>query len=171
MEPTVTPQLITPALDANSFVVDGVTYTASADISIPRWRRLQKLEVQFGFDASFAGVWDVTTQIKQAVDERKSISEIAYVNEGLRRGLSNVDRNEVYHLHVVALWFNAPDEDPITYDHAAILAKMNRWEAAGLGMGFLFAKAASGVKGFRERYLQYTEAILESSADPSPKPQ
>jgi hypothetical protein len=158
-----TPQLITPPLDTNSFVVDGVTYTATPDISVPRWRRLQKLEVQFGFDASFAGVWDATTQIKKVIDERKSISDIAYINEGLRRGLTNVDRNEVYHLHVVALWFNAPDENPIPYDHEAIVAKMNRWEAAGLGMGFLFAKAASGVKGFRERYLASTEVTPESS--------
>lgn len=167
----VTPQVITPALDANSFEVDGITYTATTDISIARYRRLQKLEVEFGFDASFRGVWDATTEIKQAIDERKSISDIAYINEGLRRGLANVDRNEIYQLHIMALWYNAPDEDPTVYDSAVILAKMQRWEAAGLGMGFLFAKAASGVRGFREIYLQSTEATPDNSADPSPKPQ
>lgn len=168
--PAANQQLISPPFDANSFEVDGIVYTASEDISIPRYRRLQKLDLQFGFDASFGGVWDVTTKIKEVVDDRKSISDIAYINEGLRRGLTNIDRNEVYQLHVVALWYNADGEDIINYNHEAIVAKMNRWEAGGLSMGFLFAKAAACVRGFREAWLSL-EDPESNEPDQSPSPQ
>jgi hypothetical protein len=151
MEPPVNQDALpTPA---DSFEADGITYTLSADIGIRRYKALQKLEVQFGFDASYATIWEATNQIKQAIDERKSISDIAYINETVRRGMQNTERNEVYPLHVVALWYLAPGESTNDYNHEAIVAKMQRWEAAGLGMGFFFAKAAGCVRGFRESWL------------------
>lgn len=171
MDPGVStpPQIISPPANANSFEAGGIVYTATDDISIPRYRILQKWEIEFGFDGSFRGQWDATTAIKQVIDERKSISEIAYINEGLRRGIAQIDRNFVFPLQVVSLWFNAPDEDPLTYSHAANVEKINRWEAAGIGMGFFFAKAASCVRGFREAWLQSTEPLPETSPAPSPK--
>jgi hypothetical protein len=164
-------KLITPPLDANSFEAGGVIYTATEDISIARYRILQKWEIEFGFDGSFRAQWEATTAIKEAIDQRKSISEIAYINEGLRRGITQIDRNLIYQLQVVSLWFNAPDEDPLTYDHEANTAKMRRWEAAGIGMGFFFAKAAACVRGFREAWLksiQETHPELPSAPSPSP---
>lgn len=172
MEPTVTtPQLVTPPLDANSFTTpDGITYTATEDISLPRYRALQKWQLQFGFDASFGAVWEATTAIKEAIDQRKSISEIAFVNEGLRRGLTNIDRQHVYQLQVVALWYNAPGEDATSFDLPALTQKMNRWEAAGLGTLFFFAKAAACVRGFREAWLQSTPQQAQEFVSQSPQP-
>lgn len=152
----------------DSFEVDGIVYTRSADISIKRYKALQKLDLQFGFDTSFKALWDATTQIKQAIDERKSISDIAYINEGVRRGLQNVDRNEIYQLHTVALWYNAPFEDSAEYSHEAIVAKMQKWEAAGMGVGFFFSKAANSVMGFRDAFLLSAEQPETSDSDPSP---
>jgi hypothetical protein len=156
MDPGLTevPQIISPPASATSFEAGGIVYTATDDISIPRYRILQQWEVEFGFDGSFKGQWDASTAIKEAIDQRKSISEIAYINESTRRGITQIDRKEVYQLKVVSLWFNAPDEDPTTYNHAANVAKMQRWEAAGLGMGFFFAKAAACVRGFRQAWLE-----------------
>lgn len=162
-------QLITPDINATSFEVDGVVYSASEDISIKRYKILQKLELQFGFDASFKSLLQAHYDIRNAINERKGISEISYINEGVLRGFENVNRQEVFQLHVMALWYNAPDEDILTYNHEAILAKMNRWEAAGLSMGFLFAKAAACVRGFREAWQRLAEQE-ENDSDPSPKP-
>jgi hypothetical protein len=155
-----TPQLVTPPNDATSFVIDGVAYTATPDICISRYKQLQIWEIACGFDRPFAEVWAATTEIKQAIDERKSISDIAYINERVRRGLQAVERKEVFQLLVVSLWFLGPDENPTQYDHELNIAKVNRWEAGGLGMGFLFAKAASCVRGFREAWLQSRDQQL-----------
>jgi hypothetical protein len=162
-----TPQLITPPLDANSFEADGVVYTATDDISIPRYRRYQAWALEFGFDASFRSQYQDKLEIRRLINEQKSISEIAYVNESSIRGMQNVERNEVFELCVCSLWFNAPDEDPTVYNHEAAVAKMNRWEAAGLGVGFFFVKAAACVKGFREAWLQ-SPALPAPESDPSP---
>jgi len=170
-------QLITPAMDATSFEIDGITYYAADDIGIKRYKVMQKLDLQFGFETTVGGIWNATTAIKEAIDQRKSISEIAYVNECLRRGIANVDRQEVYPLHVLSLWYNTADEDILTYNHEALVAKMNRWEAGGLSMGFVFAKAAGFVRGFREIWLSLAQQEEQEqqeeqpSSDPSPKPQ
>lgn len=164
-----TPQLLTPPAGADSFTIDGVTYTATADICIGRYKQLQIWEIACGFDQPFAEIWAATTEIKAAIDERKSISEIAYINERVRRGMQAVERKDVFQLLVVSLWFLAPDEDPTQYDHALNIAKVNRWEAGGLGMGFLFAKAAACVRGFREAWLQALDQPLPAS-DPLPSP-
>ncbi len=163
-ELTQAPKIVSPDPTANSFEAGGVVYTATDDISIPRYRILQKWEVEFGFDGSFLGQWEASTAIKEAIDQRKSISEIAYINESKRRGITKIDRNEIYELQVCALWFNAPDEDPTVYNHNVIVDKMQRWEAAGLGMIFFFAKAAASVRGFRQAWL----ASMAQEAEPEP---
>lgn len=168
-------QLISPPMDATSFEIDGVVYHASEDIGIKRYKIMQRLDLQFGFETSVKGVWDATTEIKKVIDERKSISEIAYINEGLRRGITNIDRQEIYPLQVLGLWYNTVDEDILTYNHESMMAKMNRWEAGGLSMGFVFAKAAGFVRGFREIWLslaqQQEQDQKQLSSDPSPSPQ
>lgn len=164
-----TPQLITPPLDANSFEAGGVVYTASEDICIQRYRRYQAWALEFGFDASFRSQYQDKLEIRRLINEQKSISEIAYVNESSIRGMQNVDRDLIFELCVCSLWFNAPDEDPTVYNHEAAVAKMNRWEAAGLGVGFFFVKAAACVAGFREAWLQSAGPKTSESA-PSPMP-
>lgn len=170
MEPTLAPpQLITPPLAANSFEAGGVVYTASDDISIPRYRRYQAWALEFGFDASFRSQYQDKLEIRRLINEQKSISEIAYVNESSIRGMQNVDRDLIFELCVCSLWFNAPGEDPTVYNHEAALAKMNRWEAAGLGVGFFFVKAAACVAGFREAWLQSAAPTApESELSPTP---
>jgi hypothetical protein len=177
--PAANQQLVIPPIAADSFEIDGITYTASEDISIKRYKILQKLELQFGFDTSFRGLLQAHHDIRGAINDRKGISEIAYINEGVLRGFENINRLEVFQLHVVSLWYNAPGENILEYNHDAIVAKMNRWEAGGLGMGFLFAKAAACVQGFRDAWQRLMQeeqqAELEAkdptlpSSDPSPK--
>ncbi|MGI4735044.1 MAG: hypothetical protein ACRYG7_07690 [Janthinobacterium lividum] len=175
-----TKQLVLPPISADSFEIDGIVYSASEDISIKRYKVLQKLELQFGFDSSFRGLLQAHHDVRAAINDRKGISEIAYINEGVLRGFENINRQEVFQLHVVALWYNAPFENILEYNHEAMVAKMNRWEAGGLGMGFLFAKAAACVRGFRDawqRLAEEEEAEREdqeppqSASDPSPSPQ
>ena len=157
MESTVT------SLPNDSFEVDGVAYTASDDISIARYRRYQAWALEFGFDASFQSQYQDKLEIRRLINEQKSISEIAYVNESGIRGMQNVERNELFELCVCALWYNAPGENAAEYSHEVAVAKMNRWEAAGLGMGFFFVKAAACVKGFREAFLQSREPLAPES--------
>lgn len=167
MEPGLeTPQLITPD---SSFEVDGVIYTASADISIPRYKRYLIWQTEFGFDASFQSQYQDKLEIRRLINEQKSISEIAYINEAGLRAMQSSSRELIYQLCVCALWYNAPNENSAEYNHDAIVAKMNRWEAAGLGVGFFFIKAAGLVKSFREIWLQ-SAAPETPESDPSLRP-
>jgi hypothetical protein len=153
MEP-VTPALLSPAYDANSFTLpDGPTYTATESLSVPRYRVFQKRQVEFGFSGTFKAICEDLDKIWADLNTQK-LGAAAQKVGNLRDGITFAGHGRVTGLEVCGLFFNAPDEDPITYNHDAMKAKLLKWEEAGVAVDFFFRQAAARVNGFYERFTQ-----------------
>jgi hypothetical protein len=139
MEPTVeaSPPILTPPADASSFEVGGITYTATDGLSVARLRIFQRLGIEFGADNTLKGLIAGIDGMWQALNEMKLADAIHTLGK-LREGLDITGANRVKDIEICALFFNAPNEDPGTYDFQAMQRKVEAWGAVHSGF-FLVA--------------------------------
>lgn len=120
--------ILCPVPDANSFEVNGTTYTATDGLSVARLRIFQRLEIEFGADAGLAAHIGALDHVWAALNEAKLANGIHALGL-IRDNLNIVGRNRLKGPEICALWFNAPGEDPGAYDFAAMSAKVLDWSS------------------------------------------
>jgi hypothetical protein len=162
MEPS---QLITPPLDANSFEADGVVYTATESLSTARYKIFQKRQVELGFNGTFREICAQHDLIWADLNKMQ-LGAAAQKLGNLRDGITYAGSGRISGLEVCGLFFNAPDENAVAYDHQAMLVKLAKWEQAGITVDFFFLQAARRVSGFYERF---TQSSLPAG-EPLPQP-
>lgn len=140
MEPeAVTPEIIRPARDANSFEVGGTVYTATDGLSVARLKIFQRLSLEFAVDTGLMAhiqaldsIWSDLNGLKVA----DAIHTLGMVRDSMAAGVS---RNRLKGPEICALFFNTKIEDPGVYDHAAMQEKVR---AFGSIHGGFFTVAA-----------------------------
>lgn len=159
-----TGKLITPAYDATSFEADGVLYTATESLSVARYKVFQKRNVELGFNGTFKGICTELDRAWEAL-EKNQLGTSAKVLGNLRDGITFAGHGRISGLEICGLFFNSDEESAVSYDHQAMLAKLQKWEDAGISVDFFFVQAAQRVSGFYERF---TQSSLEAAASPLP---
>ncbi|GAB3303673.1 hypothetical protein [Hymenobacter tenuis] len=142
MEPIVKeepPRLIEPAPDADSFMVDGITYTLEPELTVARARMLQRFQLELGYDQTLASIIQTVDKGWAALNGNQLATGI-YEFGRLRESLNGVGEGRMSDVNICALFYNAPGED-LGYNHAAMLEKMRKWEKVAAGF-FLVAAFA-----------------------------
>jgi hypothetical protein len=120
--------LICPAPDADSFTVDGITYTRQDEISVSKAKVLQRLQLELAYDTSLAGIISTADKGWAALNAGR-IGDGIYEFGRLRESLNAVGNGEGRRsdINIVGLFYTYPGE-PLHYDHALFMEKIRRWE-------------------------------------------
>lgn len=146
--------------DCMQFTTARYTYTATDTLCPMRYKALQKLQLEFGFDASFKGLMKYHAEMREALKSKDNY-EASVLHYNFGKGVANVNEGRNSGMEICALFFNREGENQRTYDHELQLDKVADWEAEGLDVGFFFQRAADLVSGFREAFSALTQTLLE----------
>lgn len=124
-------EIISPAPDAESFTVDGTTYTLEPELTVARARMLQRFQLELAYDTSLKGIIDTVDKGWTALNANQLANGI-YEFGRLREALTGVGNGRMSDVNICGLFFNAPGEDP-GYDHSAMVEKMKKWERVAAG--------------------------------------
>lgn len=162
----VTPEILCPDPDAQSFAVDGVTYTATDGLSVARLKVFQRLEIEFGADAGLVAHIQGLDAVWAALNEAKLATGIHALGL-IRDNLNIVGKNRLKAPEICALFFNAPGEDAGAYDYTAMCAKVAAWGA--VHGGFFTVSAPRLARGLWGSYgTSLSPEPLTSSSAPEP---
>ena len=131
MEPGIV-AIIQPALGCSSFEVGGVTYTRTDTLALGRGRLLQKFQTELQFDTTYRGVVDTVGKARAELNAGRWADGL-YSFGQLVEKVNIIGANRVRAAEIVGLFYNAPGEDPTTYDHVAFTEKVyTAWGAVDL---------------------------------------
>lgn len=157
-KPAAFKQLQRIDINADHFVVEatGKRYWKTESLSVDRYMYYETLEVQLGFGKTFASIFD---EIGKAMkDINAQLQGEAYVKlYNLANGVQGKMGKYPFVMRYCALVFNEDDEDPGEITEQRIAQKINEWKSLDVEPFFSFA--ISSLPGFKERYIQLTQAI------------
>ncbi len=144
--------ILSPEIGCESFEVNGLTYTRTDTLAVGRARLLQKFQVELQFDTTYRGLLDGVTQARADLNAGRLLDGmVAFGN--LVEKLNLIGANRLREAEICGLFYNAPDEDPTRYDHAAFTDKVySRWE--GIDQDFFTYSALALLGRTSTRYPQ-----------------
>jgi hypothetical protein len=132
------------------FECDGRKFYIKDTLSFARYRELQKLNLEFGYSATFH---DVFNHIKEAWDflNQTKLSEAAVVLHNIMYGVVSLEDKDDPALRLCALFIDEEGEDAIVYDEGKMREKIECWSKELAVLPF-FQLAASLVPHWSAAY-------------------
>lgn len=134
-----------------SFECQGRKFYLRESLSFTRYRELQKLNLEFGYSATFH---DIFKQIRTAWDflNATKLGEAAVVLHNIMYGVVSLEDKEDPALRLCALFIDEDGEDPAVYDEAKMKEKIKCWSDSQLDVTPFFQLAASLIPGWMPSY-------------------
>lgn len=142
-----------------SFKCGGKTYNIKDTLSFVRFKELQKLNLEFGYNATFQNIFERVSEAMNKMNEVKFV-DAAVTLHNILVGIKNLDEKYDVAFRVCALFIDAEDEDPTVYDEAKMNEKIESWSKELDVMPF-FQLAATVVPHWTIAY----ETLLKSGLD------
>jgi hypothetical protein len=108
------------------FECQGRKFYIKDSLSFARYRELQKLNLEFGFSATFHDIfkhireaWDLLNQVK--------LGEAAVVLHNIMYGVVSLEDKDDPALRLCALFIDETGEDPTIYDEGKMREKIECW--------------------------------------------
>jgi len=105
------PGIISPELDCESFVVDGVVYTRTTTLTVGRARILEKLTAELQYGCSFVDAIKAYMAAKADLNAGKLADGLFKFGQFGER-LDIIGMNRMPKAELVGLFYNAQGEDP-----------------------------------------------------------
>lgn len=120
------------------FECQGRKFILKESLSFVRYRELQKLNLEFGFSATF---YDIFKNIETAWNLLNSVklAEAAVVLHNIMHGVVSLDEKEDPALRLCALFIDEEGEDPTKYDEAKMKEKIDYWKELDVSPFFQLA--------------------------------
>lgn len=150
-------ELRTINLSDKHFECGGRKFFVKDTLSFARYRELQKLNLEFGFSATFI---DIFKNIEEAWNllNKVKLAEAAVILYNIMHGLSTLDDKDDAGLRMCALFIDEAGEDPTIYNEAKMKDKIDCW-ASELDVTPFFQFAVSLVPGWKPAYINGTRNI------------
>lgn len=139
------------------FECGGRKFYIRDSLSFTRYRELQKLNLEFGFSATFH---DIFKNIRTAWDylNATKLGEAAVVLHNIMYGVVSLDGKDDPALRLCALFIDEEGEDPTIYDEGKMREKTECWSKGGLDVSPFFQLAASLVPSWSPAYHIVTQS-------------
>ena len=133
------------------FECGGRKFFVKESLSFARYRELQKLNLEFGYSATFL---DTFKNIKTAWEflNQLKLGEAAVVLHNIMYGVVSLDDKDDVALRLCALFIDETGEDPTVYDEGKMREKIECWSKGGLSTSPFFQLAANLVPGWLDVY-------------------
>ena len=143
------------------FECGGRKFYVKDSLSFARYRELQKLNLEFGYSATFHDTfknirtaWDLLNQIK--------LGEAAVVLHNIMYGVVSLDDKDDPALRLCALFIDETGEDPTVYDEGKMREKIECWSKE-LDVSPFFQLANSLVPGWINAYKTVSQSGSEET--------
>ena len=132
------------------FECDGRKFVLKETLSFARYRELQKLNLEFGYSATFH---DTFKGLREAWDllNKTKLAEAAVVLHNIMYGVVGIEEKEDPAFRVCALFIDETGEDPTVYDEGKMREKIDCW-GKELDVSPFFQLAPSLVPGWINAY-------------------
>ena len=138
-------------------------YIKSETLSFARYRELQKINLEFGYSATFQDLfknirtaWELLNQVK--------LGEAAVVLHNAMYGIVSLEEKDDPAWRICALFINEEGEDPATFDEGKMREKIELWSAELDCLPF-FQLAADLTPGWRDVCRQLIQSGLEKAVE------
>ena len=138
-------------------------YIKSETLSFARYRELQKINLEFGYSATFQDLfknirtaWDLLNQVK--------LGEAAVVLHNVMYGVVSLEEKDDPAWRICALFINEEGEDSTTFDEGKMREKIELWSKSLNCLPF-FQLAADLTPGWRDVYRQLIQDGLKKAVD------
>lgn len=141
------------------FMANGKKYIISDKISINRYAQYQKILPQLTYGLSFDEIFKALRAAYDNLNKQK-FADSSVIIHNLMNGISKVEETSRIHpaLKIASMFINTESEDVKIYDEEIANKKIEDWMQEGYSMSDFFNLALSSIQGFREQYLEFTEA-------------
>jgi hypothetical protein len=145
------------------FECDGRKFYVRESLSFARYRELQKINLEFGFSATFH---DIFKNVRQAWDflNATKLGEAAVVLHNIMYGVVSLDDKDDPALRLCALFIDEEGEDATIYDEGKMREKIECWSKS-LDVTPFFQLAASLTPHWTNAY----RIIIPSSSEETPE--
>jgi hypothetical protein len=132
------------------FECDGRKFYVRDSLSFARYRELQKLNLEFGYSATFS---DIFKNVRTAWDflNATKLGEAAVVLHNIMYGVVSLEDKDDPALRLCALFIDEEGEDPTVYDEGKMREKIECWSKE-LSVTPFFQLAANLVPGWIPSY-------------------
>ena len=132
------------------FECDGRKFYVRDSISFARYRELQKLNLEFGYSATFH---DIFKNVRTAWDflNQTKLGEAAVILHNIMYGVVALEEKDDVAFRLCALFIDEEGEDPTIYDEGKMREKIECW-GKELSVTPFFQLAASLVPGWMPSY-------------------
>jgi hypothetical protein len=143
---------------------NGREYKFCTELSIARFKELDKLEVEFFYGFDMQQMFD---KLKAAFEDlnkaRPADASVKIYN--LMKGVADkVDKRENVVLRICSLYLVTDDEDVTKWSDDLAKQKIADWETEGYAMTDFFSLAATSLPGFLKSYESVTQDMSEEAA-------
>lgn len=156
-------ELRTVNFDQKHFECQGRKFFVKESISFARYRELQKINLEFGYSATFLDIfkrvreaWDFLNASKQA--------DAAVVLHNIMYGVVSLENKDDPALRVCALFIDEEGEDPTIYDEGKMREKIECW-AAELSVTPFFQLASNLIPGWISAYQNLSQNGLQKASE------
>jgi hypothetical protein len=132
------------------FECQGRKFYIKESLSFSRYRELQKINLEFGYSATFH---DIFKNIREAWDYLNStkLGEAAVVLHNIMYGVVSLEEKDDPALRLCALFIDEEGEDPTIYDEGKMRDKIECW-GKELEVSPFFQLASNLVPGWMPAY-------------------
>jgi hypothetical protein len=108
------------------FECEGRKFYVKDSLSFARYRALQKINLEFGYSATF---YDTFKRIREAYDllNQVKLGDAAVVLHNVIYGVVSLEEKYDPALRICALFIDEENEDPVIYDEAVMHEKIECW--------------------------------------------
>jgi len=155
-------QLRTIDFEKKHFECDGKKFYVKDTLSFARYREMQKLNLEFGYSATFQ---DIFKNIREAWDflNNTKLGEAAVILHNIMYGVVSLETKDDPALRLCALFIDEESEDPTVYDEGKMREKIECWGKELDTLPF-FHLASNLVNGWMPAYKLVSQSGLKEEA-------
>lgn len=108
------------------FECGGKKFFVKESISFARYRELQKINIEFGYSATFKDIFDNMNKALDSFNKHR-YDEMVIVIHNIMNGITKIETKDDPALRICALFIDEENEDPAEYNESKMKAKIDCW--------------------------------------------
>lgn len=145
-------------LKEREFTANGNKYYILGEVTMERYQKMQELQIELGFAASYKEIYDGLGEIEQMLNEVRFVDAAVTINN-LRRKTAGLEKRH-HEIQKYCACFIVRDDEKITeFSEKVMDEKIADWNAEGINPDSFFALAVNTVRGLRDNWLSYIQDI------------
>jgi hypothetical protein len=141
---------------------NGKDYRVVKELSIARFKELDKMEVEFFYGFDMQGMYNKLTDAFNDLNKTKLADASVKIHNLIKGIADKIDNREHVVLRICSLFLVTEGEDESKWSEELAAEKAKDWAAEGYSMTSFFSLVANSLPGFMNAY---ENAISDTSAE------